>query len=780
MRPLLNSLAIPTFVLVILCSGGAFAQPSVSHAIPSGLVPGETTEVTLFGAKLDEPVSVWTSFASQVEIVPPADGKTDATKVVCRITVPSDVRVGVGGIIVTTPTGSSDTLFTLIDDLHSMQAASDNHRLDLAQLVTLPIAIDGASPASGSSFFRFAAKAGQRLSFEVYASRLGSKFDPVLWLRDADGRELAYTDDDAGLGIDCRLAYSFAADGEYIVELRDNAYEGGQRYRLRIGNFPLVRSVFPLGGQLGASTTFNFVGCERADVEARDVTLGDEVAGRTSVGARFKDGDCSAIVPIVASEVPEAVEVEPNNELAAATQISWPCAVNGRLEEEGDQDFYQFEAKKGQRLVFKTFSRSLGSPTYAVLRVKKADGSNLAETGVTDAEEETLAVTFPEDGSYRLLVEDLLHRFGPDLTYRISIEEGVGFSLLVKHDPKKDAGGNGYKLISAGDGAFAFEVEAKRDGYDGPINLSIESSAGAFTLYNRVIAEKQTVTRLIAVPPADIKEGSFNSIRVIGQAKVGDRDVVATAGTISFLRAKWPQVIYSPDWHDGLMVLAGAKPQEAFYGVASDRDAVLLPRGIGKAEFKISPERKNGEFKDGLTVFVEGLPAAVTSAVKVNEKPPSESYQVTLTGPKDLPEGEHKIRVVSYAEFKGRGQRVVKEIPLRVVTPLSVIVAPAGPLVVGQKQKLKVSITKLTSGSSSDSQPVTIKWKGLPVGVTGPGDVTISAAVGKLELDIELTAAAGAAVGKFDGVIADAVTNFEGQEIIVESPPVSLELKPAS
>src|SRR5205823_11143911 len=98
-----------------------------------------------------------------------------------------------------------------------------------------------------SDFFKFTARKGQRLTFEVVAQRLGSALDPLIRLLDVKGRELVFCEDTPGAGVDCRFEYRFAKAGEYRLELRDSRYDGGSqyRYRLRVGDFPLERTPLP-------------------------------------------------------------------------------------------------------------------------------------------------------------------------------------------------------------------------------------------------------------------------------------------------------------------------------------------------------------------------------------------------------------------------------------------------------------------------------------------------------------------------------------------------------
>ena len=75
----------------------------------------------------------------------------------------------------------------------------------------------------------------------------------MLRLLTADGRELAFSDDEPATGADSRFSHKFDAAGDYYLEIRDIRYQGGaaHRYRLRLGDFPLPSVPYPLAATKG-------------------------------------------------------------------------------------------------------------------------------------------------------------------------------------------------------------------------------------------------------------------------------------------------------------------------------------------------------------------------------------------------------------------------------------------------------------------------------------------------------------------------------------------------
>ena len=123
-------------------------------------------------------------------------------------------RSGVVGVRLITGQGVSNLRLMLLDDLPAIVKAGNNKSLETAQAVTPPIAIDGSCDAESRDFYKFSATAGQRISVEVFARRLGSPLDPTIRLLAADGREIAFSDDEPASGADGRFSHKFESRPE--------------------------------------------------------------------------------------------------------------------------------------------------------------------------------------------------------------------------------------------------------------------------------------------------------------------------------------------------------------------------------------------------------------------------------------------------------------------------------------------------------------------------------------------------------------------------------------
>jgi len=764
--PLVRVLGALLAAFGLMSGHRVWAQPALSSIAPIAAAPGKTTDLIVTGAKLDQPLKVWSSYpGAQIEAVPGDPNQKGKTQLTLKVTLPADVPCGIGSLLVATNEGLSDQLFFAVDDLTSIADNGNNHTPETAQEVAVPAGIDGTSDGTVFDYYKFAAKANHRLSIEVVANRLASDFDPVLRLLDPSGRELLLIDDDLSLGADCRTSFVFPADGTYMLELRDNRYKAGGRYRLRIGDFPLVSSAYPTGVPRGGASQVAAAGPLTEGVAPIVVGTSAGSAGSVvPVSVKLPGGASSGFAVAVASDLPEFVE---NAASGQPTQIQIPGAVSGRLETAKNVDSFQFAAAKGTRLAARSLSRSLNSPAVVALKLYNAAGAAIGESPVTESEEQTLSVVIPETGIYKLTAEDLLGRGGAEFTYRIELRTGSSFALNIKPDQAAKM----RLALSKGD-AFTIAVQAVRNGYDGPIRLEVSALKGGWQLVNNVIPEKANEVLMYVVTPPDLAETELVPLGIVGTALVDGTTYSTAANTTAILKAGRPFLAYPPAWLDGLIFVAGLPARVPFYQVATDKIDVNYPRPVGQTQLVLTMDRTDANFKDvPLTVMPQGLPAGVTAEIKRNGNGPKETYDIVLKGPKDLPEGQRLFKIFAYAEMAGRGQAVMtREIALNVISPLAVTVTPAGPLIVGKTQKVKIALTR----RGEEKQPVDVKFKKLPAGVSLQ-QVTLNA--DQSEVDVELAAAADAAQGNFAELAVTATTKYGGVDVTVDSPNVNLEVK---
>jgi WD40 repeat protein len=268
-----------------------------------------------------------------------------------------------------------------VDDLPQAEESEPNATLAQAsELPSLPASAWGVLSAQGDvDHFRFAGRRGQTLVFDVSAAAIGSKANCVLTIFDPDGRSVAGNNDFDGQG-DPLVAYTLPADGEYRVQVTDLQRAGSEEhfYRLSLGEFPFVTSVYPLGVPAGAETEVELVGYNLPP--GAKATVAASQPGEVAVALDAQQYRFRAAPKVAVSDRPRFVEREPNDVADQAQAIETPAVVEGRIssqsggKEQSDTDLFRFQAKAGETWILETEAARRGSPIDTVLEVLDTSG----------------------------------------------------------------------------------------------------------------------------------------------------------------------------------------------------------------------------------------------------------------------------------------------------------------------------------------------------------------------------------------------------------------------
>ena len=701
---------IPSLTALIVLAPAAMAQPpSVSHLVPCAVQPGRSTDVALHGANLAAPTALWTSFGATAELTPGVDKNgTEAGTVSYRLTIPADTPLGVGVLRIATGQGVSNVRLLLVDDLNTVAKNGANKTPAAAQAISLPIAVDGACDAESSDFYKITVAAGQRISVEAFARRLGSPLDPVVRLLTTAGRELISSDDEPSSGADSRFSYKFEAAGDYLIEIRDIRFQGGgaHRYRLRIGDFPLPSVPYPLAAPKGTAATVELTG-KSVDLPGPvPVNMPPQAPGdRVNVAAGYTAGQGSAWVTLVVTDVPDQLEVEPNDKPEQSTAVTVPGAIEGRFLTRNDRDYFQFDSKKGQRLSFVGQTRSLGSPSDLYMRLFNAEGGQLAEAEDAGTDEGVLNFTFPADGIYRLRIEDTNRRGGADEVYRVLVKPYTpGFTLAAAAE-KVDAPQNG---------VFVVKVTAARLEYNGPITLGVEGAGEGCSVSNNIIPEGKPETTMNVTLGKSLSAGQWATIQITGTAKIGDSEFKTAASTLVALRAALAGLPYPPAALDGTLALGVGPVFPPFFQLAAPTTSVALVAANKPVNLPVQVTRTN-KFDDKVNLKLEGLPAPATAKPIAIEKGKFDAA-FEITSPQPIPPGRHNVKVVGSATFQNQPQDFVLEQITIDGPPVAIAFAPAGPLPVGGKQKGTITL----SGQVQPVAAAATYQSGVARGAEGP------------------------------------------------------------
>lgn len=402
--------------------------PTVNYVFPAGGKQGSIFEVTV-GGKLDPwPLSVWVDGPGLVF-------KTNETKGKFTVEISTNAPVGPRLIRFYNPDGATAPRCFVVGHLDEASEKEPNDSPDKAQAIDqLPITINGRlDKADDSDAFAVKLEKGQWLVAWVDAYAIDSPVDPFLQLRDRAGTKVAFTHD--GRRLDPFLACRAEETGTFALQVAGFAYPpksevrltGGDStvYRLTLSCGPVARYGFPPSLARGRTTAVHFFGwnlgktgqalVREVDASPSDKRADEILASIPGIENRLR-------FPI--SDLPEQLEVEPNNTTDLAQPLPCPCALSGRIDPAGDEDRFAFKAKKGDQFQLRLESARLGFPLDAQLKVEDPSGKELARSDDTGrSADPDLNWTAPGEGTYVLAVSDLIQRGGSDFVYRLEISE---------------------------------------------------------------------------------------------------------------------------------------------------------------------------------------------------------------------------------------------------------------------------------------------------------------------------------------------------------------------
>jgi hypothetical protein len=368
------------------------AQPSIEKASITGAQRGATVTMELEGLNLGGATEAIFSapgfqtkvlaFAEQMREKPKAIplrtvivDKATLNRATIEITVAASVEPGIYRFRLRTAMGASNAMPFVVTPLVETTARRMNQTIEAAQEVSLPTTIAGSLARRGETdYYKFKAKAGRQIVFEIIAASIGSRLNSVLTLYDAAGRKLAMNDDFQRRA-DSLLGYTFEQAGEYIIGVTDAERGGmmeGYEYRLNAGEFAYLTGVFPLGARQGATIDVKLSGFNLPPAQK----LKAPVEHEWMIRASGPKGESLNRLRMDAGRYPEIAEVEGNNALSSAQTVSIPSTINGRLlDEKGRDDFYRFHASKGQTLILDVAAQGYGSPLDSVIEVLDLKGA---------------------------------------------------------------------------------------------------------------------------------------------------------------------------------------------------------------------------------------------------------------------------------------------------------------------------------------------------------------------------------------------------------------------
>jgi hypothetical protein len=397
------------------------ASPRLSIILPRGVQRGREVELTFSGSQLKDAKEIffYEKGFTVKEIVP-----VNANSFKAKIVVAPDARLGEHVCQVRTATGVSDFRTIFVGNLPDVAEKEPNSEFTAPQPIEMNVTVSGVVQNEDVDYYVVNAKKGDRIAVEVEGIRLGNTlFDPYVAILDAKRFEMASADDSTLVIQDCVASAMATEDGKYIIEVRESSYggNGNCRYRLHVGNFPRPTAVYPAGGKIGEEIEVKFLG-DAAGEFTQKFKLPAAVQEEYGLTAQANGQFSPSWNRFRLSDVGNSMEVEPNNSRDKASPTTFPSAFNGILQEKGDQDYFQFTAKKGQQFSVECYGRRIRSPIDPVMSLYNATGGAIASNDDSRGPDSYFRFNVPADGEYFLMVRDHLMRGGTDFVYRVEFQ----------------------------------------------------------------------------------------------------------------------------------------------------------------------------------------------------------------------------------------------------------------------------------------------------------------------------------------------------------------------
>ena len=580
---------VVTALLAAIGAPGLFAQlptGDLSRLQPRSANAGESVEVTLYGSHLEELTELRFTHPgiSATPVMLPADEffpqpRMDGSKF--TVTVAEDVPPGIYDARAVGYFGLSTARPFVVAPADSKEVteSGNNSTSENAMPIELNSVVTGAVASRGIDWFRFNARAGQRVLIELVAERIDSRLDGQLIVYDSAGREVDRNRDT--FGRDSFLEIQAVHDGEFLLAVSDILYRGGgdHFYRLSISDGPHVDFVYPPAGEPGSTQLYTLYGRNLPGgilddslrirghaLETVKVEISLPANATTPPG--FHPGQPrQGLLPGFDYEMKGANSIRIGFATAAVVtefaeksvqKISVPSEVAGRFDEPDDEDVYRFPTLKDQTYWIEAIADRMQSkvdPYLIVHQVTKSDDG--AETLIEVADNDDMpgffsvdgkdtinadtidaAVSFTaaDDGQYQVTITNQFGGGGSASLYRLAIREATpDFQLIATTEKTLPTNRTGYSvapLLRRGARWGIRVLCPRQDGFTGDVVVTAEELPPGVSATPLILSGTTDRGVLVVSASTDAKSWS-GEIRIVGRASAataaGDRELVRDA-----------------------------------------------------------------------------------------------------------------------------------------------------------------------------------------------------------------------------------------------------------
>lgn len=625
-----------------------------------------------------------------------------------KVSVAADVPEGTYDVRLLGRFGVSNSrLFAVSHGLTDLAEKEPNNTPAEAQAVATNTAVNGAIDGDGQDFFRFAARAGQRLTLDCQAGKLDSELDGSLSVVGPSGAVLATSSDYHGR--DPLIDFVCPADGDYLVELHDLSYRGGYPYRLLITDRPYVENVAPravepgkpveltaLGrnfGTAGQPSTWQIddrpleeyrfpftpppvdaLGGYRFLEHPTDHTVLPTAATCTLRGMQVRvpvGGGAMPPVTLLAADGPVTVEQEANDTSETPQPLALPATVSGRFDRPRDADWYELSPTEAGRYEIQVYSERIAGQADPFVVVLDDQGNRMSEIddfghrmNAFDGHlrDPVGAVDLAAGRKYRLLVQDRYGRGGARYQYVLTVHRSQpDFFVAAIHSANPGPSG---LTVWQGGAAYLDLVIHREDGYGGPIMIQAESQTLPPGLHvAEVKVPNDTRAPLVIWADADAPPWHGN-LRLLATGMRGESKLVREV-------RQYTRVWNNPSMGSSRPTreLAAAIVEKAPYALRITPERAQATMN-GKLELKIAVTRYWPEFKAPIRLIGLNLPGGFR--FDETEIAPDAAEKSCTLEVGNMQPGEYALTLLGQAQVPFKKDPSAKEAPNTLVSMPSV------------------------------------------------------------------------------------------------------------
>jgi hypothetical protein len=399
-------------------TGPRITPPTLNSVTPLGGARGTTFELTLEGLNLAKASAIYFSDPAvkgkiaRIKELPDlpdirlGSAGTQTTvdvgplpprnQVTVEVEISPNADIGPVSFRLLTPLGTSPEGRFLVEPYYGEAPDKEpNDTPERAFETFLPAILTGTISRPGDvDWFKISVRDSEQLVFENSARLIGSTLQPLVAIySDASTMIAEYGKDGGTTG--SIFAHKFEKGGTYYIRVTD--FEGGGKasafYRIKVGRFALVTSVWPLGIEQGRTFGVKFAGF---NLPAAPLPVNGTPSS--------EDEDAVFVRPSGAGKsfnrVKLALGREPEVLAMPGGLVNWPATLNGVLEKPGASHDFRFRAEKGEQVILEVNARRLGSELDSSLEILDAQGHPVP-LGVARAVWDTYTVLSDRDSASR-------------------------------------------------------------------------------------------------------------------------------------------------------------------------------------------------------------------------------------------------------------------------------------------------------------------------------------------------------------------------------------------